>query len=83
MSHSTYNYNSTLEEFEFVTQTKLPHSLEELNILIPERDGFSSKLTNYTQLKKLGIKTNLFNTITNNTFESLNNIPLESLTFLA
>ena len=62
---------------------KLPHGLEEININVPASDGFAVMFTNFTKLKRLGIydinDSSEFNTITNDTFKSLENLSIEEL----
>ena len=72
----------SLEEFGFVMH-KLPQALEELNVDLPRREGFSRKLTNFTKLRKLGIYSPFSSNnirLSNNTFEFLKNISLNELT---
>ena len=65
---------------------KLPRTLEELNVDLPRKEGFSRKLTNFTKLRKLGIYS-VFGSnnirLSNDTFESLKNISLNELTIEA
>ena len=71
----------TMEDFEFMIQ-KLPITLEEISILIPERDGFSSRFAKFAKLRKLTIVTSIFRTVTNATFKYLENLPLTDLSIL-
>ena len=66
-----------------ITIWKLPLTLEELKINIPNADGYTTNLVNFTILKKLGlfdyhISTTPIN-LTNSTFKPLENLPIEEL----
>ena len=72
----------TMTEFDFMMH-KLPKSLVNLSVTIPVEGGFSEKLMNFTRLKKLEIQQSMLEmpiTITNDTFECLKNVSLETLT---
>ena len=72
------------EEYAFVFR-KLPLTLEELNVSIPGSGDISQPLSKFTKLRKLGIHglTGTFNTITNDTFESLKNLKIKELNIMA
>ena len=74
----------SLDEYTFVLQ-KLPHTLEELNVSIPGGENIAQPLSEFTNLRKLGIQglSSTFNTITNDTLRSSENITIEELTILA
>ena len=71
----------SLDEYDFILQ-KLPLTLEELNVSIPDGIIISQPLSNFTKLRKLGIsqdRLDTFNTITNDSFKSLETITIEEL----
>ena len=72
------------DAYAFVFQ-KLPLTLEELNVSIPGGENISQPLSKFTKLRKLGLQgiSGTFNTITNDTFKSLENITIEELTIVA
>ena len=74
----------SLDEYEFLLR-KLPRTLEELNVSIPGGENISQTLSNFKELRKLGIQglTGTFNTITNDTFKPLENLTIEELIIVA
>ena len=68
-------------QFDFMMHT-LPKSLVELNVIFQLEGGFCEKLMNFTRLKKLEVQQPMHEipiTITNDIFECLRNISIDTL----
>ena len=73
--------NISPDDYDFILQ-KLPLSLEELNVSIPDSEINSQPLSHFTKLKKLGIfqcTHDTFMTINNDSFKPLENIKIKEL----